>query len=98
MSRIPTFDIPKGDTRNASVDYSSTASDFGTNATAAVWSIDEGNTVTVSGTPSLSSNVSTGTLVAKDNQTGCSLVKVKATFGSQTVTKWFRINVIDPGC
>ncbi len=99
MARIPTFDIPQGDTRNATVDISAASSDFGVSATSVVWSVDKGTTVTISGTPTVSSNVSTGTLVADANKTGCSLIKAKFTLSdAQTISKFFIIDVIKPVC
>ena len=99
MARIDTFNIPQGDTRNVEVDFSAAASSFGVNASSVAWSVDDGTSVTISGTPTISSNVSTGTLVAAANKTGCSLIKVKATMSdSQTISKFFKINVIDPTC
>lgn len=99
MARIPTFEIPQGDTRNATVDYSATASEFGVNASTVAWTVDEGTSVSISGTPTITSNVTIGTLVADANKTGCSLIKVKATMSdSQTVSKFIKINVVDPRC
>jgi hypothetical protein len=99
MARIPTFDIPEGDIRNASVDYTATASDFGVNVSSAAWEIQEGNSITLGGSPTLSSNVTTEAITARADYSGCSLIKVQATMSDgQTVSKYIRINVIGPGC
>jgi hypothetical protein len=75
------------------------ASSFGVSASSVVWTVDDGTSVTISGTPTITTNISTGTIVAGANKTGCSLVKVKATMtDSQTITAFFKINVIDPSC
>lgn len=99
MARISTFDIPQGDTRTVSVDYTATASDFGVNVTSASWAIEEGNSVTLGGSVATSSNVTTENVIAGANRVGCSLLKVTATMSdAQTVSKYFKINVIDPEC
>ena len=99
MARIDIFDVPQGDTRNVEVDYSAAASSFGVSASSVVWTVDDGSSVTISGTPSIITNISTGTIVAGANKTGCSLIKAKATMtDSQTITAFFKINVIDPAC
>ena len=97
--RIPTFEIPQGDQRYADVDFSNAAGKLGTTASSAAWSVEEGNSVTISGTPTLASNVAQGLLVASGTVTGCSLIKIKATMAdTQTVTEYIKINVIDPTC
>lgn len=99
MAKIDTFNIPQGDTRSVTVDYSAASSSFGVSASSVTWEVEEGNTISISGTPTIASNVTTGTLVADGNKSGCSLIKVKATMSdSQTITKHFKINVIDPVC
>lgn len=97
--KIPVFEIPQGDTRYAAVSFTAVAGRLGTSASSAVWSVEDGNSVTISGTPTLTSNVAQGLLVADDSQTGCSLIKVKATMAdNQTVTEYFHVKVIDPTC
>ena len=99
MPKICTFELYQGETQNATVDYSATSSDFGVSASSVAWTVDEGNTVSISGTPTISSNVTTGTIVADANKQGCSLIKVVATMSdSQTVTEFFKVNVINPAC
>jgi hypothetical protein len=99
MARIPVFDIPQGDTRTVSVDYSATASDFGVNVSSAAWTVEEGNSVTLGGSVATSSNITTESAVAGANRVGCSLIKVTATMtDAQTVSKYFKINVVDPTC
>jgi hypothetical protein len=98
MARIPTFEIPQGDTRNAEVDFTSTASDFSTTVASAAWTV-EGTSVTLGGVAAVASNVATESLVAGANKSGCTLVRVQATMADgQTVSKYFRINVTDPSC
>lgn len=97
--RVSTFEIPQGDLRYASIDFSPAADRLGTSASSATWTVEEGNTVTISGTPSITSNVAQGLLSADANRTGCSLIKIKATMAdTQTVTEYIKINVIDPTC
>ena len=96
---IRTFEMPQGNTQTVTFDLSAEASDLGTTVSTVAWSVDEGNSVTISGTPSVSSNVSTGTLVADSSKEGCSLIKMAATMAdSQIVTKFVKINVINPVC
>ena len=99
MARIPTYDIPQGDTRNVSVDFTSTASDFGVSVSSAIWSREEGTTVSLAGSVATSSNVTTESVVAGASRKGCTLIKVQATMSdAQTVSNYFRLNVVDPIC
>lgn len=97
--KIPVFEIPQGDQRYADASFKNTASKLGTSVSSATWTVEDGSSVTISGTPTLSSNVSQGLLVADANQTGCSLIKVKATMAdTQTVSLFMKIKVIEPDC
>lgn len=97
--RVPVFEIPQGDQRYADIDFNPAADRLGTSASSATWTVEEGSTVTISGTPSIASNVAQGLLAADANRTGCSLIKIKATMAdTQTVTEYIKINVIDPTC
>lgn len=98
MRRVNVYEIPKEDVRNVTVDFSVTASNFGVSVSSVTWQIDEGSTVSLSGSPSLSSNVTTETVTA-NTYTGCNLIRVVATMAdSQKVSKYFKLNVIDPAC
>lgn len=90
--KIDTFEMMRGDTLAATADFSATASEIGVSASSVVWSVEDGNAVSISGTPTISSNVSVGTLVADANKEGCTLIKVKATMSdSQTRSKMFKV-------
>lgn len=97
--KIKCFEMPKGDTRYASVSFVASAGRLGTSVSSVTWSVEEGTTVTISGTPTLTSGVAKALLVASSDIKGCSLIKVKATMAdSQTVSEYFKINVIDLEC
>lgn len=96
---IKTDDIPQGDLRYAQMDFSVSAGRLGTTVSSVAWSVEEGSTVTISGTPTLSGSIAQALLQAGSNTSGCSLIKVKATMAdSQTVSEYIKINVIDPSC
>jgi len=97
--RIDTFQVIQGDTRGVTVDFAAHASDLGVSTSSVLWSVDQGDSVSVSGTPTIASDISVGTLVADSNKTGCSMIRVTATFSDgQTVTKAFKVNSVDTLC
>ena len=99
MGALDYFEMPPGDSRNVEVDFTTAASRFGLNVASVDWAIENGASVTISGTPAISGNVSPGLLVASATQTGCTIVRVKGTLSDgQTITEYFRVGVTDPTC
>lgn len=97
--RVTIFEMPQGERRYASHNATSSADRLGTSASSSVWSVEEGSTVAISGTPSLSGNIAQALLLSDSNRTGCTLIKNVITMAdTQTVTEYIKINVIDPTC
>lgn len=97
--KIETEEIPLDDSRFGSVDFAVSAGRLGTSLSSAVWSIEEGTSVTLNGTPTVVGNVAQELLVASATVTGCTLIKIKGTMAdTQTVTEYIKIEVIDPTC
>ncbi len=97
--KINTVEVPLGDSRIGYGDFSLSAARLGTSLSSAVWSIEEGTSITLNGTPSIDGNVAQELLVASATITGCTLVKVKGTMAnSEKVTEYAKVMVIDPTC
>ena len=99
MGSVEYFDLPVGDSRNVEIDFTIAAANFGLNFASVTWAIEAGDSVTINGVPTISSNISTGLLVADATKTGCTIIKVQGTLSdNQTVSEFFRVNVFDPVC
>lgn len=92
-SRLRKRQITKGDVLNFSVDANMWAARDGSSLSSAVWSVVDGDTVSV-GADSESGNVSTAAVTGSDG--GISLVKVVLTLAdSQVGTIYIEFHVMD---
>ena len=94
---MKTFDAYINSTRKASIDFTGAAGRLGTSVSSAVWAVEEGNTVTLSGDV-LSSNIAQVSLICS-SRTGCNLIRCVATMANgEVLPEYFKLNVIDPTC
>lgn len=90
-----TVKLVQGETISQVVDFNS----LNITSSSVVWSVEKGNTVSISGTPTISSGVTTGTIVADAEREGCTLVRVTATFtDSQVRTQQIKFDVVSGDC
>ena len=97
--KIDTEELPLGVRRSVDGDFSLASERLGTSLSSAVWSIEEGTSVTLSGGDTISDNISNQFFLTSTTITGCTLMKCKATFANtETDIKFIKIEVIDPTC
>lgn len=91
------FEMYVNNARFATVDFGVAAGLSGTSVSSAIWSVDDGSSVTLSN-ETVSSNVAQ-CLITSQAYGGCNVILCKATMADgQKISEYFKVKVSDPEC
>lgn len=97
--KVKCIELPLSDKRDIEQSFVNLAGRNSTSVSSVNWTVEEGSSVTISGVPSLSSNISTASILADSTLTGCSMLKIQATLADgQKISEYLQVDVIEPSC